>query len=141
MGLSLSQQKIIQEQFDSFCKTVLRNKSRNIEKQRKRIGEMEICFSALSEKDVDKICSVDNYPSDYTRFYVFGHQIDIKNEQLADAISSLPGEKRDILLLSYFLGMNDREIADLMKIIKRTVQRRRCSSIRNIKEKMEGFYE
>ena len=141
LGLSQSQQKIVQEQFDSFCKTVLRNKSRDIEKMRKKRGEREICFSALSEKEMEQFFIKDEYPSDNTNFNVFGFQIIVRNEQLADAIASLPNDKRDILLLSYFLGMNDREIVDLMNMIKRTVQRRRCSSIKKIKEKMEELHE
>lgn len=141
MGLSLSQQEIIKKQFDSYCKTVLRNKSRDIERQRKRKGEKEICISALSKKELEKILILDDYPSEKTNFIVLGYQIAVQNERLADAISSLPGDKRDILLLSYFLGMNDREIADLMHMIKRTVQRRRYRSIEKIKEKMEGYYD
>ena len=104
LGLSLSQKEIIKKQFDSYCKIVLRNKSRDIERQRKRRGEKEICISALSKKDFEKIFILDDYPSEKTDFHVFGYQIVVQNERLADAIASLPEDKRDILLLSYFLG-------------------------------------
>ena len=80
---------------------------------------------------------MDDYPSDNTYFDVLHHQVAVKDERLAEAIASLPGEKRDIILLSYFLDMNDREIADALNMVKRTVQRRRTSSIKELKIRLE----
>lgn len=138
MKLSPAQMETIRYQFDSFCRKVLREKSRDIERQRKRRAEKEVCFSAISEQQLAQFYVLDEYPSENTYFGVLDYRIAIKDERLADAIASLPGEKRDILLLSYFLGMNDREIADVMKIIKRTVQRRRVSSIQGIRSRLEA---
>lgn len=138
MELSQSQKNVIQKQFDSFCKVVLRNKSRDIERQRKRRGDREICFSALSVKDMQKLFVTDKFSFDYNQFNVMGYPITVRNEQLAEAISSLSCEKRDVLLLSYFLGLNDREIAEMLNMIQRTVQRKRSSSIEKIKEKRKN---
>lgn len=129
-------------QFDSLCKKVLREYSRDIERQRKRRNEKEVIFSRMSEMKMADLYVEDEYPADNTWFCVLGYQIEIQNESLADAIASLSEEMRDILLLSYFLEMNDVEIAGLMNMIRRTVQRRRCSSLEMIREKMEeDFYE
>ena len=129
-------------QFDSLCKKVLREYSRDIERQRKRRNEKEVIFSGMSETEMADLYVEDEYPSDNAWFCVLGYQIEIQNELLADAIASLSEEMRDILLLSYFLEMNDVEIAELMNMIRRTVQRRRCSSLEMIREQMEDdFYE
>lgn len=80
---------------------------------------------------------MDDYPSDSTYFDVLDYRIAIKDDRLAKALADLPGEKRDILLLSYFLDMNDREIAEALNMVQRTVQRRRTSSIQEIKIRME----
>lgn len=137
MKLSPSQMKTVRHQFDSLCKKVLRDESRNIDKQLARRAEKELCFSGLSEQKLDQLYVMDDYPSDSTYFDVLNHQVTVKDERLAEAIASLPGEKRDIILLSYFLDMNDREIADALNMVKRTVQRRRTSSIKELKIRLE----
>ena len=63
--------------------------------------------------------------------------IGIKDERLAAAIADLPGEKRDIILLAFFLDMNDREIAEKLDMVKRTVQRRRASTLEELKLRLE----
>lgn len=110
MRLSPVQMETIRHQFDSFCRKVLREKSRDIERQRKRRSQKEVCFSAVSEQQLAQFFVFDEYPSENTYFGVLGYQVAIKDDRLANAIADLPRERRDILLLSYFLGMNDREI-------------------------------
>ena len=56
---------------------------------------------------------------------------------MAQALTELPGEKRDILLLSYFLDMTDREIADKLNMVRYTVQRKRVKSLKEMKQRME----
>ena len=86
-------------QFDCLCKKVLREYSRDIERQRKRRNEREVIFSGMSESEIANLYVKDEYPSDV-------------------------------------------EIAELMNMIRRTVQRRRSSSIEMIREQMEeDFYE
>lgn len=137
MKLSPSQMKTVRHQFDSLCRKVLREESRNIDKQLARRAEKEISFSGLSEQELGRLYAMDDYPSDSTYFDVLDYRIAIKDDRLAKALADLPGEKRDILLLSYFLDMNDREIAEALNMVQRTVQRRRTSSIQEIKIRME----
>jgi len=137
LKLSPSQMKTVRHQFDSLCKKVLRDESRDIDRQLARRAEKEVCFSGLSDEELDQLYVMDDYPSDNTYFDVLHHQVAVKDERLAEAIASLPGEKRDIILLSYFLDMNDREIADALNMVKRTVQRRRTSSIKELKIRLE----
>lgn len=52
-------------------------------------------------------------------------------------MTELPDEKRDILLLSYFLDMTDREIADKLNMVRYTIQRKRVKSLKEMKQRLE----
>ena len=56
---------------------------------------------------------------------------------IADAIHSLPDEKRRAVLLYYFFDMNDAEIAELYQIPRSTVQYRRTGSFELLKRYLE----
>ena len=101
MKLSASEMKTVRHQFDSLCRKVLREESRNIKKQLARRAEKEVSFSELSDEEMNRLCVMDEYPSDSTFFDVCEHRIGIKDERLAAAIADLPGEKRDIILPSW----------------------------------------
>jgi len=73
--------KTVRHQFDSLCKKVLRDESRNIDKQLARRAEKEICFSGLSEQELDQLYIMDDYPSDSTYFDVLNHQVTVKDER------------------------------------------------------------
>ena len=46
-------------------------------------------------------------------------------------------DKRDIVLLAYFLDMTDQEIADKLDMVRRTVQYKRTQSLKELKKEME----
>ena len=49
----------------------------------------------------------------------------------------LPDDRRDIVLLAYFLDMTDREIAEKLDMVRRTVQYKRTQSLKELKKEME----
>ena len=98
----------------------------------------EILFSELSQSQIDELRVTDKYPSDLTMFKVQDFEIGVENELLADALKSLPAVSRDIVLLSYFMDYTDHEIAEMLNIIRSTVQYRRTSSLSKMKKHMEG---
>ena len=57
---------------------------------------------------------------------------------IAEALESLPERKRDIILLSYFLELSDREIGDKLNMLRSTVQYQRASTLQQLKKFMEG---
>lgn len=65
------------------------------------------------------------------------YDVAIENEDLANALTVLPDDKRDIVLLAYFLDMNDQEIADKLDMVRRTVQYKRAQSPKELKKEME----
>jgi RNA polymerase sigma factor (sigma-70 family) len=66
-----------------------------------------------------------------------GYHVIVRDDRLAEALSSLSDEKRDIVLLSYFLDMSDWEIGEKLNMVRYTVQRRRTSSIAEMRKRME----
>ena len=60
----------------------------------------------------------------------------IKNELLSESLQELSEEERFILLL-YGLGFNDGEIADLLKIVRRTVNYKRQRGFEKVRKRME----
>lgn len=83
---------------------------------------------------MERLCVLDEYPSEATLFDVQGYDVAISNEKLADALTALPEEKRDIILLSYFLDMTDQEIAEKLNSVRSTIQYKRtnCGLLRKI---------
>lgn len=65
------------------------------------------------------------------------YDVAIENEDLANALTVLPDDKRDIVLLAYFLDMTDQEIADKLDMVRRTVQYKRAQSLKELKKEME----
>ena len=81
----------------------------------------------------------DNYPAEYCCFQVQNYAVEIKDENLALALQMLPEDKREIVLLAYFLDMTDQEIANQLQAVRRTVQYKRANSLKEIKKRMEGI--
>lgn len=138
LKLTLSQQTTIKHQFDCFCKKVLREEYRDCIEQRLRYAENEILFCEMSPSDMAKLYTFDNYFFDNQVFNVLGLDLEVQNLKIAEALSKLPKQTRDIILLSYFLDMTDKEIGICLNILQRTVQRRRTSTLEQLEEIMEG---
>lgn len=81
---------------------------------------------------------MDEYPSEKFNFSVLGLDVAISDELIAQAIAALPEQKRDIILLAYFLDMTDGEIGEKLNLVRRTVQYKRTSSLAELKKLMEG---
>ena len=112
-----SHEEHIRHTFDSFCKNILKYKARDHYHKVKRRREREVSFSELSERDLAKLFVTDEYFKDADTFHVLDH---------------------DITLLAYFLDMADKEIAECLNLVRRTVAYRRTSTLQELKKFMEG---
>lgn len=126
----------IQKVFDCYCKKILKHEAINIQKQYQRLNNMQVSFSELSPEQLAELATYDEYSTDYDTYKVMGYDVKIKNELLSEALQELSEEERLILLL-YGLGFNDVEIADLMKIVRRTVHYKRKKGFEKVKKRME----
>ena len=96
--------------FDVFCKVVLRHEAidyfRELSRQRKR----EIQFNTLLQHEMDKLCTLDDYPSDSLVFSAFGYDLHIREELVDGAFATLPEQEQKILILHCVLELADGEI-------------------------------
>ena len=123
--------------FNAFCKRTLKNEAINAHRGSKRQQLREVSFSDLSPQEENLLVAFDEYfvgDAEQT-FCVAGKEITAK--ELADALHSLPEEKRSAVLLYYFFDMSDTEIARLHGIPRSTVQYRRTSSLELLKRYLE----
>ena len=102
-----SHEEHIRHTFDAFCKKVLRNEARDYLDELARRRSREISFSELPVKVMEQLSVCDDYFAEDRTFDVLGYIVQIASDELAEAITSLPAEKRNIILLSYFLEMTD----------------------------------
>lgn len=107
--------------FDCFCKKVLRNEARDYQDALARKRNREVYFSELPSMCWNSSLSVTPISRIARTFEVIGHSVCIDDETLAEAISALPVDRRDIILLSYFLDMSDAEIANVLNMVRRSV--------------------
>ncbi len=138
MDLTSSQRQTIQHQFDCFCKKILREEKIDYWRKLNSQAEKEILFSEMPQKQLDELSMVDIYPSERNRFTIKDFEVLIENDFVAEALLSLPKSNRDIVLLSYFLDISDTDIAEMLNMVRRTVQYRRTSSLIKMKKYMEG---
>ncbi len=128
-----------QRSFDCYCKRLLKNEMRTYYNEMKRRRKHEVSFSELTAKELEQLSACDTYFADSQYiFNVLGNDILVRDETIAEALNSLPENKRDIILLSYFLDMTDREIGEQLNLVRSTVQYRRTSILRELKKIMEG---
>lgn len=138
MELSSWQREIVRHQFDSFCKRLLKNETRNILRDMKKKQKYEVLFSEMPHKEMDALMTTDKYPIDINKFAVCGFEVDIESDLLAEALLKLPVKSREIILLAYFLDMTDKEIAKAMNMVRRTVQYQRSNSLNKLETYMLG---
>lgn len=140
--MQTSQEEHKEHTFDSFCKRILKNESLDYFRHLRYLREHEISFSELSEDTkMEQLIVWDRYFEEANLFDAIGFEISVTDELLAEALKSLPADRLEIILLSYFLGMTDPEIAELTNLIRRTVTYRRISSLQALKKFMEGKHE
>ena len=137
MELTPSQKKTVRHQFDSFCRKVLREEARDYERHIAWRSDHEVSLSELSEEQERQMYVLDEYPSEQTHFHVQGYDVAIENEDLANALTVLPDDKRDIVLLAYFLDMTDQEIADNLGRHVKSID----NALQRVKRKLERYLE
>ena len=133
-----SHEEHIRHTFDAFCKKVLRNEARDYLDELARQRNREISFSDLPVEVMEQLSVCDDYFTDDRTFDVLGNTVQIASDELAEAIAPLPKQKRDIILLSYFLDMPDGEIAKALNMVRSSVAYRRSATLKLLRELMGG---
>ena len=137
MDIIPSEQKRIEMQFDSYCKTAMVNELKNIHKHRSNLHRHEKAFSELGEFEKCKLYAEDEYDCMKNIIITKDIMAEISNDLLYEALTTLSEMKKDIILLSYWLKMSDIEISKRMDINRRTVSHMRKCSLQHLKYYME----
>lgn len=131
----------IQNQFGGFCTRVLKNEVARIHNEYAKQRKREKPLDELTPGELSQVAVSDKYFEDEHVFEVLGKPVVVTGNLLAEAIAQLPENKRDVILLSYFLGMSDREISEQMNVVRQAVSKRRAKTLKELRDylKKEGF--
>src|SRR5690625_4048158 len=101
---------------NAFCKRVLKNETINIYNERRQQQAKELTFSDFTPQEANQLYTLDKQyeGEDGECFQVAGKKITPK--LLAEAMRTLPKEKRITVLLYYFFQLSDVEIGNLLDI-------------------------
>ena len=100
-----SYEQRIQNQFGAFCVKVLKNEAGYIQREYTRLRDQEKSLGELTASELEQTAVWDKHFMDEHVFDVQGLPVVVTGDLLAAALAQLPEGKRDVILLSYFLGM------------------------------------
>lgn len=123
----------VEHQFDTLIKKVLAGEAKNIKSAISEYKIHELLFSELSADLTDSFGTCDEHLCECFCFEIDEFDITIRNELLAEAVKHLSERKRNIILMSYFLDMNDQEIAKRINLVRSTVIYHRESVLAKLK--------
>ncbi|WP_430733371.1 RNA polymerase sigma factor, partial [Enterocloster clostridioformis] len=127
-------QKTVQCRFESCLKKVVRHVVKDYQQELKRRKEKEVSFCELPEIVVENLAVWDDYETDYTIFNVYGNDIRVYDDELAEALKKLPERKRNNVLMYYFLELSDTKIADILNITRSGAFRSRYHALEALKK-------
>ena len=118
----------VRKQFDRICKLALKGEKIDYRRHIAYRQKHEVMLSELSEKDMGRLFTVDDYGVENQWFQVLGYDIEVQ---------ALSEKKRDVVLLSYFMDMSDAEIGRALNLVRSTVYEHRKRSLELMKNIME----
>ncbi|EGO2512635.1 RNA polymerase sigma factor [Enterococcus durans] len=134
-------QETIENQFDYICKQAIEDERKDYFKHLSRLSKKEVSFSEIDNYLVNSFSTVDTYVTDFQLYVLYGLRINVESDLLSEALRHLPENKRNTILLHYFMDMSDVEIAELLNVNRSTVYRHRISGLAMIKEFMKECKE
>ena len=124
--------------FDTFCKTILCNEARTHLRDLGRQRNRETEFSALPQHEMDRLCTMDEYPSDTVVFTAFGCDLHIRDELVADAFASLPEREQSILILYCVLELTDGQIGRIAGMSRSAIQHHRVKTLNKLRKDLQS---
>lgn len=129
----------IEGKFDSFCKTVLKNRARDWYRKKERQQKREILFSDVSPGlHIEPSCFDYIMCIECQAFYALDRMVMIENDLLANALRMLSPRKQQIILLSYFFGWTDQKIGIRFHTARSTIQAARMRTLQEMREIIEN---
>lgn len=128
-------EETVRHQFDLKCKLALKGELVDYTRHMDYLGKHEVILSELTERELESLSVIDEYDSEYFDFRALGYDIRLKDMLLAEALNALTERKREVIMLSYFQGLSDADIAK--KLNRSTVNEHRKRSLELLKQMME----
>lgn len=123
--------------FDAFCRTVIHNEAINAHKRLAARAKKEIPLSALSHSELSNLLYEDCYHPYRKTYYVQGNPVHVHDQTLGEALQYLSPQRRDVILLTYFLDYSEADVARLLHISSPTVSNRKSAALKKLKELLE----
>lgn len=138
MSAPLSNKDCIIAIFDSFAKTVMKNECRDAVDEEKRKREREQAVTEKLQYLFETQVQDDVYPSEHLVLQGKSHICVITSEWLYNAMLKLSETQREVLILDFWYGYTDIEIAAQFAVTPRTIynwRQKAFAAIRNYHER------
>ena len=130
-------EETVRHQFDRKCKLALKGELVDYTRHIDYLSKHEVILSELKERELEKLFVIDEYDGEYFDFQALGYDIQLKDTLLAEALNELTERKREVIMLSYFQGLSDADIARKLNLDRSTVNEHRKRSLELLKQMME----
>ena len=120
--------------FDAFCKKVIKTTVADYYRMERQQNYANLPAESSYSRMVESSVSFDQY-SLYRKILV-----EVRNEEIGEALQYIVPKKRSVLLLSYFLDYSDTDIARFLNVSAPTVARRKKAALSELKQLIGGTY-
>ena len=123
--------------FDAFCKRVIRNAAVDAFRASKRKQKREVDIDDPMIAYIHSIQTHDTYSLYSRTYYVKNQAITVRDKHIGEARQYIIPQKRAVVLLSYFAGYNDTEVANILGVSPTSIARRKKSALLRLRELLE----
>ena len=120
-------EEVIVKQFASFCRKILKCEKIDYYRERKYRAERELHLELFEDYEVERLIQTSDT-----------YEIFVDNEYLKQALRKLPERYLKIILMYYFIGLNDVEIGRVFGKVRSTICEQRHRAIKMLYEFMES---
>lgn len=128
----------IQERFDAFCKTVIRNCVKN-----QLRGYLRYCshYKTVPFDEWKEFLGEikEEYLSEKIEIKAGSQSVFLESWQLTEAIQTLPERKKSVLLLAVALNYSIGEVTQELHISKKTAVNYKYQAIRELRQEVEKY--
>ena len=123
--------------FDAFCKRVIRNAAVDAFRKTNRKQKVEMDIDDPMIAYIHSIQTHDTYTLYSRTYYVKEQPIVVRDKNLGESLQYIIPQKRAVILLSYFAGYNDTEVANILGVSPTSIARRKKSALLRLRELLE----
>lgn len=123
--------------FNTFCKVILRNAAHNAYRDFGRKQKYEISLDYLMSEMPFEPFTIDNYIDQYDKPTVFAvkeQEIIVASKRLVDTLLNLPEQRRNVLLMYFFLGYTDTETGEEYRRIRSTANYWKHAALKRLRK-------